>query len=200
MITIHGDEGHLIRPDGVYRTSVIRSTGNGYQPYQNAQAVAQRFAASDQLRDAPLSAWQKFRIWLASRGTGKATAAIYAAANQSPAQPAPLTSNALVPATPGASLPPSTAAPQYSGQSPDATQMAAMGTYISSGFHPSYLPGVVENKQQAGARVTAGTRVTEMPAELASLVEDYASGRVGQAAFKAAVQRFYAMNKTRIYR
>lgn len=198
MITINGNPEHLVRPDGVYRTSVIQPTGSGYQPYPNAYAIAQRFAASDHLSGPGLGFWAKLKARFAGRATAKAVQAIVSAAMRAQAQPAPITSNASIPSAPGNSLPPSTSAPMYPGQSPDATQMSAMALYISSGFHPSFVPQVVEGRQEAAARVTAGTRITGVPAALALRVENYAQGRVGQAAWQAAAGRFYAMNKSRI--
>lgn len=41
----HGAERHFVRPDGVYRTSVLQAIP-GYQPVSNAQQVAARFTAA----------------------------------------------------------------------------------------------------------------------------------------------------------
>lgn len=189
MLNIHGDEAHTLRPDGVMKTGVVRST-RGFSPSANAYAVGQRFAQADQLAG-PRDWWARLKAWARKR-PGMTAAPAAAAA------PDAIQSNALLPASPGASLPPSTAAPGYPGQSPHATQMAAMATFVMSGFHPSFVPGVVRGRQEAAAQVTAGTRVTMKPAMLAYGATRYADGRVGQAAWQAAVQRFYAMNRSRI--
>lgn len=42
LITRHGGESHYVRPDGVYRTSVLQSI-YGYQPGADVQSVAQIF-------------------------------------------------------------------------------------------------------------------------------------------------------------
>lgn len=42
LITRHGGDSHYVRPDGVYRTSVLQSIF-GYQPGVDVQSVAQAF-------------------------------------------------------------------------------------------------------------------------------------------------------------
>jgi len=187
MIIIHGDEQHAIRPDGVMRTGVVRATGS-FSPSANAYAVTQRFAASGHLGAARPSMWARLKFWLKSRPAPRGGRAI--------APMTPVVSNAEFPSAPGNSLPASTAAPGYSGQSPDARQFSAMATYITSGFHPSLVPSVVEGPEQAAARLAPHKGAH--PAALAAGVMHYAGDRVGQAAWQAAVRRFYAANKARI--
>ena len=181
-----------IRPDRIARTGVVRATGS-YSPNAEAYATAKRFAASGVMAGARLSGWERFKLWLRTNASGADTKAIYAAAASG--QPVSVALDPSAPAVPGASLPPSTAAPAYSGQSPDATQMSAMGLYITSGFHPSFIPSVVQGKAERAAALDP--RLTDRPSALARIaVAD--DGRVGQAAWQAAARRFYAMNKSRI--
>lgn len=197
MITIKGGTQIAgsgdIRPDAVYKTGVVRATGDGFNPGADARAVTHRFSQADQLRGVG-SGWARFKAWMRTRYAQRRAAAAAAAAPE----PAPnaIVTDTGVPNSPGASLPPSTASPSYPGQSPDATQMSAMGLYISSGFHPSFVPSVVNGKAERAAQLDP--RLAGKPAMLAYRATNYAGGRVGEAAWQAAVHRFYAMNKSRI--
>lgn len=197
MITIKGGTASAagqIRPDGVYKTGVIRATGDGFRPDADAYAVTQRFSQADQLRGVG-SGWARFKSWVKTSYAQRKAAAAAAAAAAAPA-PNAIVTDTGVPNSPGASLPPSTASPSYPGQSPDATQMSAMGLYISSGFHPSFVPSVVQGAAEKAAQLNP--HLASKPAMLAMRARQYAQGRVGQAAWQAAVHRFYAMNKSRI--
>ncbi len=44
IVIRHGAGSHFVRPDGVYRTSVLQSVG-GYQPQADVQAVATAFTS-----------------------------------------------------------------------------------------------------------------------------------------------------------
>jgi hypothetical protein len=195
MITIKGGTMSAgdIRPDGIYKTGVIRATGHGYAPSADAYAVTERFSQADQLRGMR-SGWARFKLWM--RTSAMQRKAMQAGAAAPASAPNAIATNPSAPNSPGASLPPSTASPSYPGQSPDATQMSAMGLYISSGFHPSFVPSVVMGKAEKAAKLDP--RLAGRPAMLAYQATNYADGRVGQAAWQSAVRRFYAMNKSRI--
>ncbi len=188
-----------IRPDRVVRTGVVVPTGNGYSPDANAYAVAQKFASSDQLRGAG-SMWSRFKTWMRTSYAQRQAAAVYAAAAATP--PNAIVTDTGVPNAPGNTLPPSTASPSYPGQSPDATQMAAMGTYITSGFHPGFVPGVVRGKQEAAHDLFGNNGITQEPMRLAVMASAAVNGggRAVEAGITAAQHRFYAMNKSRITR
>lgn len=99
LVIRHGGESHTMRPDRVYRTSVLAPMMN-YSPQADVQAVAQAFTQGPPLatmlqglrglRDGDLSAWDKFKLWLKGISPAGLVAAVNnAAAVESMNNPSP---------------------------------------------------------------------------------------------------------------
>lgn len=84
VVERHGGSSHLVRPDGIYSTSVLQPTG-GYSPGQDVQAVAASFTQRPMslplsglggfLAAAPtVGLLQKAKSWIQSRMAGKGAA------------------------------------------------------------------------------------------------------------------------------
>jgi hypothetical protein len=104
----HGGSSHYMRPDRVYRTSVL-SPMTGYVPGYDVQMVAREFAMGPQtgmsLQGLGATPWDKVKGWWqgvkARARAGKMQAAMPAAAAQMPT----VASEAVL-SPPGASMPP----------------------------------------------------------------------------------------------
>ncbi len=173
----HGEEMHLIRPDGVYITSVLTAIP-GYQPIMNAQDVAARFTAIWQPRvqdalsgpglgERPLGLIERARLWMARQ---KFKAELRKRGMSGPDD----TAMAI----------PTANAPQFNRQ--EQAALAISMRAVTQGAHP--FPPVLNPAAAAAANITP---IAYAPAALSrNLIDDRMGGMVGARANAAGMYPF----------
>lgn len=183
----HGEELHVIRPDGVYITSVLTAIP-GFQPVQNAQDVAARFTAiwqprvQDALKGAGLGERapglvERFRLWRYKRKFQKAIAkrgvhGLYGLGDITRGDPPFATS---VPVGQGYQ-------PAFQRQEEVALQLTTQR------LGPSALPPVLNPAMSAAAQITPVAYAPEALSQ--QLVADRVGGMVGARANSMGVFPF----------
>lgn len=197
----HGAEMHFVRPDGVYRTSVLQAIP-GYQPVSNAMEVAARFTAAPYFATAlsgPGGSWwenMKIRVqaWVASRQATKIQAMLARLSAMAPP-------GSMQPSTPNvAALPPAKGGGAY-GVGPS-DPMATVGMQITAGIVKSgddiNPPGVMAPELPTAQGLAPN--VANVPADMAAMVHGLVPGQVSSAAITAAMNRFYRLRQRQLGR
>lgn len=172
----HGEELHLIRPDGVYYTGVLTAIP-GFQPVVNAQEVAARFTAIWQPRvqdalqgglgERPVGLMERFRLW---RAREKFKRELRKAGLRGPDHTAMAIQNS--------------SAPQMNRQ--EQAALAISMSAVGQGAHP--FPPVLNPAASAAAAITP---IAYAPAALSrTLIQDRIGGMVGARANAADLWPF----------
>lgn len=203
LITMkHGAEFHFVRPDGVYRTSVLQAIP-GYQPVSNAQGVAARFTAAPYFATTlsglrgpfgeGLTWWDQIKIrWAAfvERMRAARAQAMLKKVAATSTVPGP---NPAGPPTAVAALPPAQGDGQY-GVGPANEAMAKVGAAITAGLVRSgddaLPPAVAQSQWAAGTRIAPS--YTDMVQHMAAMAERGQPPFIGQRAYQSAYNRFRA--------
>jgi hypothetical protein len=198
----HGAELHFVRPDGVYRTSVLQAIP-GYQPVSNAMEVAARFTAAPYFATAlsglgadALPWWQQLKIriqaWAAQRQAKRVQSMLMRLAALAPP-------GSMQPSTPGvAALPPAQGTGGY-GQGPT-EQMANVGMQITAGIVKSgddiNQPSVVAPELPTAQGIAPN--VANVPADLAAMIHGLVPNQVSSAAITSAMNRWYKLRQRQL--
>lgn len=193
-ITQHGAEAHFVRPDGVMRSSIIRAIP-GFQPVENAQGVALRFTQphyfATTLSGAGLGGiplWQRVRLAIQSAIARKQAVAVMRRAAAVNGLGGYGFRGSDVPYEIATALP-SVSGPGRYGFINANEQMAHIAMRITAGIAPDGLvPGVAQTQMQAAAAVAPNYAAE--PARLASMVDNYVTGDVANAAYARAMNFF----------
>jgi len=208
----HGETSHLVRPDGVYRTSVLQPTAN-YRPIIDSQAVAREFtlagAMASQGRELQLlglhgthlSFWARLKFWWAGITTQKQAADIVKAAINARAEATGMPRGQVrkeMRATLFATgLPDMNSADGYPGGAPTGAERAqevfAAEFITNQSGTKQYHSVPTQSSSRAAMQIAPG--LISQPARLAA--ERGPAGRVGQVAAQTAIARFFAANRGR---
>lgn len=199
----HGAEMHFVRPDGVYRTSVLQAIP-GYQPVSNAYEVSTRFTAAPYFATTlagPSPFWEKVKMrwammkaqWQANRVPGMTMqVAAMAQPTVQAAPQSPITAGLLP------NVGPSSPESVKYGIGPANEMMANVGMRITAGLVQTgddALPPQVAVPQLTAAQTIAPEAAMNVR-QLARMVQNGVPGFVGQSAYQAAMERW---NKQRSF-
>jgi hypothetical protein len=198
----HGAEAHFVRPDGVYRTSVLQAIP-GYQPVSNAYNVAARFTTGpyfamqlNGLSDAQLTPMQKIRLrweaWKArmhARRVGALTARVAASTNM-PTKPPGMDVAAIPTAAANAPI-----AVDY-GAAPARENMAKVGAQITAGLIQNgeqALPAPPMAQTEFERANLIDPNMAAVPGQMAAMMQAGVPVFVGDQAYQAAMARWQGM-------
>lgn len=192
----HGAEMHFVRPDAVYRTSVLQAIP-GYQPVSNAHQVAARFTAAPyfattlQGLNEALPLWDRIRFrvraWMDRMQAKQAIrqSAAVAAMAQPVRAPASQAIAALPPIGPN-----SPQATNY-GASPKETMMNAayqITAQAASAGNSVAPPSVAEPEFDAAGRISP--KYFAMPGRLAAMSQAGVPSFVADQAYRASMNKW----------
>lgn len=206
----HGETSHLVRPDAVYRTSVLQPTTN-YRPIHDSQLIAREFAGGmlqglrgQQLQllglhGTNLGLWDRIKFWWTGLWTKKQAAAVVKAAITAQAAANNVTKQEAATQLFNTALPDTSITDQYPGSSPHGdnttSQEASAAEYIvNAGGTQQYQNAPTKSANQSAMQIASEMATAPMRLATAQLPR----GHVGTAAYNTAIARFYAANKGRV--
>ena len=196
----HGAEMHFVRPDFVYRTSVLQAIP-GYQPVSNAQEIAARFTSAPYFATTlsglgqTMPVWERIKLrWQAwrERTQAKRIAKQVAALAPTTARPP---GQSYADALPPATYPADQRQQQYSNRPGE--NMANVGLQITAGIVQTgddiMPPGVARTEFTAAGQIDP--RTAAIPGQMASMMQSTVPPMVGDAAYKAAMARWNGLRQ-----
>lgn len=202
---------NYVRPDGVYRTGVIQPTGV-YEPSGDSRRVAAEFTLAGAaglarqgkqlqllgLHGSGIGLWERIKLWWAGVSTAGRAAAIVRAAINARAEAQGVSKTQARAQLFAYALPDMNSADGYPGGAPtgaESSQQAfAAEAIVNASSSKQYSSPATQSSNQAAMQIAPG--LISQPERLAAMQAP--GGRVGAAAIRAAIDRFFAANKGRV--